>query len=83
MTARPHDFGGEHCGIPVSMTVLDELRDNLPISREEAFRWVDREFELAAEDVYRKVGSPTLTLQTGWDVFARMAPLLSIDVATD
>lgn len=73
---RPHRYGGERLSIPVPVDVVDELRKTLPISREEAFKWVDDEFAAAAEEVYAEIGSPERTLSTGWAVFARMTPLL-------
>lgn len=55
---------------------MDALRANIPISLEEAFRWIDDGFREAAEAVYKKVGSPHLTVQTAWEGLVLMEPEL-------
>ncbi|KAJ6494359.1 hypothetical protein C8R45DRAFT_776568, partial [Mycena sanguinolenta] len=37
---HPENFGLRHAGIPVDLNVVRELRNALPKSREDCFRWV-------------------------------------------
>ena len=73
---RPEDFGGERLSVPVHRELIADLRSQLSITREEAYRWVDDEFAADAEHVYTQLGCPPLTLQTGWKVFSQMSPIL-------
>ena len=72
----PEAYGGERYSQPVPSEATTILRNNLEISREAALRWVSDEFAAAANEVYVEIGSPSLSLDSRWDVFAMMAPLL-------
>lgn len=75
--SRPEDFGGARMTIPVNDPgIVPALRETLPISREDAYRWVDDEFAAAAQSVYEQLGRPVLKLETGWNIFGRMSPML-------
>ncbi|KAJ7198040.1 hypothetical protein C8J57DRAFT_1233185 [Mycena rebaudengoi] len=43
---HPESFGLCHAGIPVDLNVVRELRNMLPKSREDCFRWVPLDFDL-------------------------------------
>jgi hypothetical protein len=73
---HPELLGGLSCLIPVPKHIVQDLRDLLA---EEVgpygqfLKWVDDDFADAAEQVYRALGRPELTLATAWDVFHKMA----------
>jgi hypothetical protein len=68
----------QQCGIIVDQVVIDALRDQIPVSREESMRWVDDEFEVAARNAYHTVGEPSLDDPlSGWSIFSSMASLIS------
>lgn len=72
----PETYGGGRYSQPVPLEATEALRNNLEVTREEAFRWVSPEFAAAAEEVYTEIGLPALTLDSGWGVFVRMAAIL-------
>ncbi|KAJ7475410.1 hypothetical protein B0H11DRAFT_2032889, partial [Mycena galericulata] len=72
----PGDYGLQNLAIPVTQEAIDELRDLIETSRQEAFRWVSDEFDVLATEVYQSVGSPKLEALSGWAVFNAMAPLI-------
>ncbi|KAJ7216012.1 hypothetical protein GGX14DRAFT_359351 [Mycena pura] len=74
---NPQNFGLRHAGVPVDLNAVSTLRNMLPKSREECFRWVPVEFNLLATAAYQSLGSPELTISAGWTVFTRMLALLS------
>lgn len=57
--------------------MIDEFRKRIPVSREEAYWFVDEDFAQAADDVWKALGSPEIDLGSVWNVFDQMAPLLS------
>jgi len=64
----------QECGIIVDQVVIDALRAQIPVSREESMRWVDDEFEVAARNAYCAIGEPSLDDPlSGWEIFASMA----------
>ncbi|KAI0752401.1 hypothetical protein C8Q80DRAFT_1266961 [Daedaleopsis nitida] len=70
-------YGCEDLSIPVTdMGLVRRLRDELPVTREEAFRFVDDEFDAAAWEAYAEIGSPELSVETGWATFSRMGAVL-------
>jgi hypothetical protein len=70
----------EDCRILVDQVVIDALRSQIPISREESMCWVDDTFDQASWEAYKVVGQPSFdSLRTAWSVFELMAPLISID----
>lgn len=73
----PEAYGGERYSVPVPREVIQALRENLDVSQEEAFHWVSDEFMAAAEEVFFEIGSPTLSLDSGWDTFVKMDTALT------
>ncbi|KAF8184632.1 hypothetical protein K438DRAFT_1907864 [Mycena galopus ATCC 62051] len=63
---HPENFGLRHAGIPVNLTV----------SREDCLRWVPLEFDLHATAAYEFLGSPELTISTGWTIDRRLLEIL-------
>ncbi|KAK7684325.1 hypothetical protein QCA50_012649 [Cerrena zonata] len=74
--ARPQDYGGALYSTPVPQETLDALRQNISVSRSEAFRWVDDTFCHAAEHVYCSIGSPYRDTANGWRIFGMMTSRL-------
>ena len=56
--ARPQ--GAEDGRIIVDQAIIDALRMQIPVLREDSMRWVDDFFEVAARNVYNAVGRPPL-----------------------
>ncbi len=73
----PKNYSLLDLGVPVGKEVIDTLRGNLEKSREECFAFVDTAFGLRAHDVYVQIGSPQLTMKSGWTVYRLMLALLS------
>lgn len=76
---NPMEYGKIPCGIKVENVkdIVDELRERLPRTREEVFRWVSDGFREAAEIAHMQIGSPELKLVSeGWQVFGDMLPFL-------
>lgn len=69
---NPLNYGFKHAGKPVPKEVVQELRAMLPKSREDCMRWVPEEFDVQAWAVYKSLGSPTLSITNGWDIFMQM-----------
>lgn len=69
----PADYGGEALGCEISQDIIDHLRGEVSMTREEAFRWVEDEFAIAASEAYSELGLPKLTLEDGWDIFRCLA----------
>ena len=68
----------QQCGISVDLVVVDALRAQIPISREESMRWVDDEFEDAASKAYSALREPSLdNLLSSWDIFSSMARIIN------
>ena len=56
---------------------IDALRNTIPVSRDDAMRWVDPSFEQAAKEAYITIGSPSLQdTRTGWSIFSAMAAVI-------
>ncbi|KAK7014509.1 hypothetical protein R3P38DRAFT_2638165 [Favolaschia claudopus] len=72
----PERFGLVKFGEQAPQEYIDQLRQNIPKSREECYRWVSDEFDTQAAEVYEQIGSPKLKLTDGWTIFCRMLPLL-------
>ncbi|KAJ7251638.1 hypothetical protein C8J57DRAFT_1016033, partial [Mycena rebaudengoi] len=66
---HPESFELCHAGIPVDLNVVRELRNMLPKSREDCFRWVPLDFDLRAVAAYKSLGSPELTISVGWTIY--------------
>ncbi len=75
----PERAGGIDCLVPVPSGAIKALRDFVTENegpRETFLQWVDDAFQASADQVYIELGSPKLTLETSWDVFREMVPLL-------
>ncbi|KAM5544839.1 hypothetical protein V8D89_001737 [Ganoderma adspersum] len=75
--ATPGQWGGQDCGIPVDVTVVEALRKELKMPHADIYKFVSDDSHLAAEDAYATIGSPALTVGSGWAVFAQMKAALS------
>ena len=53
-------------------SILEELRNEIPITREEAFRFVSDGFKARIEVVYVAMGRPDLSLSNGWWIFQEL-----------
>jgi hypothetical protein len=72
----PENFGLKHAGIPVDLEYVRKLREPLPKTREECYRWVSDEFDaLATEGVYQ-LGCSKQKLTTGWSIYSKMLAIL-------
>jgi hypothetical protein len=70
----------EDCRIVVDQVVIDALRAQIPVSREESMCWVDPSFEVAAGNAYDAVGRPRLDgPQFGWAIFSSMVHLVNVE----
>ena len=74
--ATPEQWGGQNCGIPIDTDIAEALRAEIGMDHEDAYKFVDNSFRHAAESAYAHIGSPTLTIQNGWGVFAKMKNVL-------
>jgi hypothetical protein len=73
----------QDCRIQVDQAVIDALRAQVPISREDSMRWVSPVFERAAENAYTAIGTPPLdNISTGWAIFTSMAVLIDVAAAS-
>ncbi|KAF7305546.1 hypothetical protein HMN09_00807500 [Mycena chlorophos] len=69
---NPINYGLEHAGIKVDIAAVQALRETLPKSRGECMSWVSEEFDLAADEVYKLLGSPELLISQGWTIYTEM-----------
>ncbi|EAU92437.1 hypothetical protein CC1G_00656 [Coprinopsis cinerea okayama7 len=68
--------GTKSCLIDVPSELVDDCRRYLEEDvgpRENYLSWFSEDFDVIAGLVYDDIGSPKVTTQTAWDVFARMA----------
>jgi len=71
----------QDCRIEVDQPGIDALHLQIPVSRADSMRWVDKEFEEAAEAAFDIIGNPSLDdIRSGWSIFSSIA--CSIDVPT-
>ncbi|KAJ7501192.1 hypothetical protein B0H11DRAFT_1855566 [Mycena galericulata] len=70
----PEKFGLTHFGVSAPQHLIDALRQNIPKSRDECYRWVSDEFEAKAWEVYDQIGGPKFVLTEGWTIFCQMLP---------
>ena len=70
--ATPADFGGINMGITVDPEISEALRSQLKISRDEAYKFVSDDFRQTVETAYAEIGSPALTVETGWQIFNQL-----------
>ncbi|KAJ7658239.1 hypothetical protein DFH06DRAFT_1472887 [Mycena polygramma] len=73
----PERFGLVKFGESAPQHAIDALRQNIPKSREECYRWVSDEFDAQAWEVYEGIGHPKLVLTDGWTIFCQMLPCFS------
>jgi hypothetical protein len=73
----PELYSLQRLSVPVPQAAIDALRAQKEFTREEAFRWVDDEFRVAAEQVYAEMGSPALSCSNRWRIFNDMVPRLA------
>ncbi|KAG6907095.1 hypothetical protein DXG01_010544 [Tephrocybe rancida] len=72
----PETYGGKDCRIKVDLTTVDALRKAIPVSREDAMRWVEDEFSDRAQLAYVAIGSPGMEALSGWNTFSHMITVL-------
>lgn len=79
---NPAQYGGEECLIPVDMDEIDRLlaESDDGISK---MSYVDADFEPLAEEAYKAIGSPCITVESAWPVFQKMANRLAVDNQAD
>jgi hypothetical protein len=70
-----------NCSVRVDMATVHQLREELggEEAREQAFRFVDAEFEALADDALADLDYPEITLSSAWDVFIAITDVLSGD----
>lgn len=68
----PAKFNGQNCLIPVETDVIDGLMQEL--GGEESLLFVSQEFGELCRTVYENIGSPSLSLHSGWVIFTQMLP---------
>lgn len=74
--SAPDNYNGQSAYIKVPKDTVEELRGQISVARDEAFRWVDDGFQNEADIVWDGLGRPEITAVSAWDVFAEMAELL-------
>ncbi|KAF8908221.1 hypothetical protein CPB84DRAFT_1843672 [Gymnopilus junonius] len=68
----------QDCRIPVNRQVISTLCSQIPVTCEEAMRWVDDAFDGVATRAYEAIGSPPLNkFLTGWDIFSTMVGIIN------
>lgn len=72
----PESYGGQDARITIHKEVIDALRATIPVSREDAMRWVDDEFAERAQAAYEAIGSPAMVPLSGWTIFDNIVHLL-------
>ncbi|KAJ7239533.1 hypothetical protein C8J57DRAFT_1086260 [Mycena rebaudengoi] len=70
----PERFGLTNFSAPAPQNLVDALRESIPKSREECYRWVSDEFDANAWEVYEQIGQPKFLLTEGWTIFCQMLP---------
>jgi hypothetical protein len=72
-----------NCSIKVNMDTVHKLREGLGgvEKHEQAFRFVDAEFEALADNALGELSYPDITLSSSWDIFIAVVDILSRDNA--
>ena len=72
-----------NCSIKVNMNTVHQLREGLGgiEKREQAFCFVDAEFEALADNALGELNYPDITLSSSWDIFVAVVDILSRDNA--
>jgi hypothetical protein len=70
-----------NCSVGIDMHTVHQLREDMggAEGREQAFRFVDAEFEALADGALAELNYPDITLSSSWDIFVAVHDLLSID----
>ncbi|KAJ7856075.1 hypothetical protein B0H14DRAFT_2352896, partial [Mycena olivaceomarginata] len=72
---HPQNFGGLDCLIEVPQTAVDDLRNMMTEDvgpRDTHLSWFTAEFDELAENVYKQIRKPTLSLESAWGVFEKI-----------
>lgn len=72
----PQNYGLSNCGVDIPVCDISALRETIPRTREDCYRWVPTEFEGTAHNAYVNLNSPKLDHTTGWKVFGEMLNIL-------
>ncbi|KAI0312081.1 hypothetical protein OF83DRAFT_691512 [Amylostereum chailletii] len=72
----PQTYGMERAGIPVPREAIQAMRDTFPLTREEAYQWVEPEFSDLVLEAWDEIGAPELTMFNGWDIFQHLEPVV-------
>ncbi|KAJ6505054.1 hypothetical protein C8R45DRAFT_923360 [Mycena sanguinolenta] len=78
---HPQNFGGIDCRIQIPQAAVDDMRKMITAEvgpRGDHLSWFSAEFDELAERIYTQIGKPSLSLQTAWDVFQKMVPLIDV-----
>ncbi|KAK0219337.1 hypothetical protein EDD85DRAFT_797448 [Armillaria nabsnona] len=73
---NPAAFDLENVAVPVLQEAVNALRACLPLLCNEALKWVEPEFDQAAELAFSLIGWPSLEVKQGWVIFGEMIPHL-------
>ena len=73
----PQVYGGKCCSIPIPQEAVDVLRDDLPVSRDEALHFIDDAVATTLDDIWNSISSPPRTVSNGWEIFTKILPHLS------
>ncbi|KAL0955296.1 hypothetical protein HGRIS_004185 [Hohenbuehelia grisea] len=77
----PSLYGGLNCLVEVPKPIIQDLREYLTEevgSRKECLHWVTDEFEALANEVWEDMGSPRITFENSWTIFAEMADRIEV-----
>ncbi|KAG6834599.1 hypothetical protein H0H93_008683 [Arthromyces matolae] len=72
----PAAYGGTNCKIDVDAATVQALRDAIPVSYEDAMRWVDDDFAERAHVAYILIDCPPLEPLSGWTIFTELLNVL-------
>ncbi|KAJ6452513.1 hypothetical protein C8R45DRAFT_945743 [Mycena sanguinolenta] len=78
--SHPANYGGLDCRIHVPPAAVEDMRNILTAEvgpKDEHLSWFGAEFGQVAQGIYEQIGKPTLSLETAWDVFQKMVPLIA------
>ncbi|KAJ6480196.1 hypothetical protein C8R45DRAFT_933130 [Mycena sanguinolenta] len=78
--SHPGNYGGLDCRIHVPPAAVEDMRNILTAEvgpKDEHLSWFGAEFGQVAQGIYEQIGKPTLSLETAWDVFQKMVPLIA------
>jgi hypothetical protein len=70
----PERFGLTDFAVQAPQDLGDALRQNIPKTREECYRWVSDEFDAQAWEIYERIRAPKFVLTEGWTLFCQMLP---------